>query len=1015
MELRILGSVDLLDANGTERPLAPQARTLLASLLVRANRSVAADSLIEALWADDAPATATKIVQQRISEIRRAMGDESTMLETRPGGYCLLVDSHDLDAARFENLVGEARRAAADGRSDEAVVRFDEALECWGGTPFDGVATTDEMTAEAARLEELRLVATEEQIECRLADGHHREVVPRLKNLIDSHPLRERFTAQLMLALYRSGRQTAALRAFEDLRKALAENVGIDPAPAVRDLEAAILAQDESLDLPATNASRLSPVPIPLSSFVGRETLLAELGEALARHRLVTLTGVGGSGKTRLAIEFARLSPDPTCFVDLAAITDPDLVWRVLADSLSLPTQPGEPLDATVIASLASRDLLIVLDNCEHVLDACGAIVHELLTHADRTRIIATSRESFAIPGEFVRVVPPLDLPETDADQPEAAESVRLFVDRATEAGAGFALTDENRTAVIELCRHLDGIPLALELAASSVVAMEPGQIVDRLFEGLGLVGEPGPRPERQQTLGATIAWSHERLSDSERDLFDQLSVFPGSFDLEAVEEVCGTEGVDGVPAALLMGRLVRKSMVMREQPEAGLARYRLLDTLRNHGATQLRDRGADRAVEEALFRRALRLAEDFASAGHIDGAAQERASAAIKSSYHQCRTALAWAIPREPQDAARMIAALSLYWVRVDMFAEGLRYIDQILAHRDVLDTETIAAILASGAALYAEEGDSPAALELGRESLAIYEDLGAEHGVARARLAVGRALSNTGDYEEAIDHLEWAHDWFAATGHSLRLTTLRSLAFVAMFMGEYERAEQLLQETLSEAVDQQRPYNEAKAFWMLGAVERDRGRLTQAFDYCERALEIFIRLDDRSAIAHARSTLGDIAKLDGDIERAIDLYDLAYRDLLEIGDRRCSASSLKNKADIVRAFDPRAAAQHYAAALDQRHSIGDRPGVAECLEGLASTARRMDQALAATMMLAQASTLRETTGAPVVESDRDSVERETTLVREQLDTTRFEAAWEEGRNMTLEAAVELAHDSLR
>ena len=483
-------------------------RALLGMLLLRANEVVAQDVLIDALWGESPPPTALTALHGYVSRLRRLLDDDR--VQTRPPGYALRVDHDELDLHRFQRLLGQER--------------YEEALALWRGPPLSDLAFESFAQGDIARLEELRLVALERRFERELAEGRHVDLVGRLAAALREHPLREHLTAQLMLALYRAGRQADALAAFQEARSRLVEELGLEPGEELKTLQRQILDHDPALDL-ATPARRRTSLPASPSSFVGRMRELEHLRELLRRPgpRLLTLTGAGGTGKTRLALEVARRLEgdfvDGACFVPLAGVGDGELVAPAIAQAFELRPGPGQSIAEVLKAFVRERDLLLILDNFEHLLEA-APIVSDLLAAAPELTVLATSRTYLNLYGESEYAVPPLALPDPRSgpglDALAEVEAISLFVERARAARTDFALTTGNAGAIAAICARLDGLPLAIELAAARIRALAPAEILARLERRLELLtGGPRDVHARQRTLRDTLRWSYDLLPES--------------------------------------------------------------------------------------------------------------------------------------------------------------------------------------------------------------------------------------------------------------------------------------------------------------------------------------------------------------------------------------------------------------------------------------------------------------------------------------------------------------------
>ena len=514
----LLGGLEVLDDDGRDTVVAgPKVRALLAMLALQPGRVVSTEQLIDALWGDNPPTEVRNGLQGLASKLRRSLGS-ADLVAMRGAGYSLELPADAIDVHRYEEMVAAARDAAADGDLNQAAALLAEADRLWRGDAFADFAYEDFAAGAITRLSELRLSAIEERLDIELQLGRHQAAVAELEELVAAHPLRERLRGLLMLALYRAGRQADALRVFQDGRHVLADELGLEPGHELRALEAAILAQDHSLDAPAVTArdpgtsTATYSIPEALTPLVGRDAELRELTRLAAEHRFVTLVGPGGVGKTRLALEVARVESAALtfggCLVELAPVGDPAAVRAAIASALAVP-DPGRLAEA-----IGDRELLLVLDNCEHVITTAAEVAEDLLRHCPALRLIATSREGLRVGGETIWPVPPLD----------ADDAVSLFVARAQAAGAPLDLSDDHHASIAEICSRLDGLPLAIELAAARTRAFPLQQISARLNDRFRLLtGGSRTALPRQQTLRAVVDWSYELLFDDEQRVFERL------------------------------------------------------------------------------------------------------------------------------------------------------------------------------------------------------------------------------------------------------------------------------------------------------------------------------------------------------------------------------------------------------------------------------------------------------------------------------------------------------------
>lgn len=601
----MLGPVEVLD-EGQAVPLGGRKqRTVLALLVSAPGAPVSVDQLAEALWGESPPERARGSIQTYISNLRGVIG---ARIDFRGEGYVLEVDPESVDRLRFEALVDRAKELVdTDPGQARDVLR--NALALWRGPPFADLDGHAALRPIITALQETRLVALETRIEANLAIGRHAEVVGELESLCEEFPLRERFRELHMLALYRTGRQADALRAFQETRAHLAE-MGIEPSSELQELEQRILEQSPSLELRRSvgRPSTVTSVPRPRSRLVGREPDVKRIEDLIDKHRLVTLTGVGGSGKTRLAIEIGtRLEDrmaDGVFFVDLSSVDVDERVTGEIARQMGmrpglLAELVGDPLRELTM-HLVDQRILLIIDNCEHLLDGCATVIDALLSKCQHLRVLATSREPLGVAGEQLWLVTPLPLPdETD----DGGAAVELLVDRIKSHRPDFDV-EGSRVELEMIARRLDGIPLALELVAHRVAHLGAAEVLTRLDDRFQLLVGGRRRPQRQQTLGATLDWSHDLLEEREQTLLRRLAGFPGSFDLEAAERICSDPDTGQV--AEVLGSLLDKSLVVVASVD-GRHRYGLLETVRMYAqeklvasgeAAEIRERHRDWYVE---------------------------------------------------------------------------------------------------------------------------------------------------------------------------------------------------------------------------------------------------------------------------------------------------------------------------------------------------------------------------------------------------------------------------------
>jgi predicted ATPase/DNA-binding SARP family transcriptional activator len=751
---------------------------------------------MELLWGDDQPRNPANALQIQVSYLRRMLGgageEGSQRILTRAGGYAIELGPDELDAHQFDRLVRQAAARRSGGSVTDlegAVELLYAALGLWRGDALEDVAGEPFVIGEITRLEESRWAAVEARNDVLLALGRHREVVAELGQLVNRLPLRERFHEQLMLALYRSGRQADALRAYAHARSVLVEELGLEPGPGLQALQQAVLAQDVSLDWspPAASApAEPSPsmpaavtggiLPASVTSLIGREAELASARQLLGRTRMLTLTGPAGAGKSRLALELARLEADRTSvwFVDLASVTSADRVAATVAAVLGVPSAPDEETATALASALAIERGILLLDTCERVLAGVADVASRVLRRCPGMRVLATSRRPLGITGEIAWPVPPLALPPPGASSRAEIVSfpaVALFCERAEAVRPAFVLADGNAADVAAICLALDGLPLALELAAARADVLTPAAILGRLQNRFDLLVEGGrDAAARQQTLRAALDWSFELLEPDQRRFFLRLGVFAGSFGLDAAVTVAGEGFRD--PLSLLSA-LVRHSMVA----VAGDDRYRLLDSLRAY-AVELVDEDAP-----ATRHRHARYYTELAEAGEqkIVGPDQVAWLADLRADVPNFRAAVEWSFANGHQElAVRLAGALGWFWTLEGMLDEAIDYLEQAVAHTEVPPLIRSKALWGDGL-LAASLGRLDRARQAGAESAALAriadDPVGCARGLntlAVAEWAMGNLEAAARTHDEAISLLQSTGDlWGLGVCLALRART--------------------------------------------------------------------------------------------------------------------------------------------------------------------------------------------------------------------------------------------------
>jgi predicted ATPase/class 3 adenylate cyclase len=760
-------------------------------------------------------------------------------------------------------------------------------------------------------------------------------------------------------------------------------------------------------------------LPRQLTSFVGREQEMAEVRRLLGTTYLLTLTGVGGAGKTRLALQVAaeipEEYPDGVWLVELAALSDPDYVPQAVASALGVREVPGRPLVTTLLDYLQRKKLLLILDNCEHLIAACARLAEAILRAGQNLRMLATSREALNIPGEVAWRVPSLLLPEfrnlPPLEELTRFESVRLFIERATAAQPSFTLTRENATWVAALCRQLDGIPLAIELAAARVPAMAVEQIAARLDDRFRLLGRANRSSlPRHQTLRAVMDWGYQLLSEQEQRVFRRLSVFMGGWSLEAAEAVCGGEGIEAFDILDLLTQLVFKSLAVMDEQQ-GDVRYRALETVRQYGLDKLRESKEADLIHRRHRDYFLRLAEQ--AKPELSGKNQGLWLDRLEREHDNLRAALAWSTAGgEAEVGLRLATAISRFWSVRGYFEEWRKSLTDILSRPDaVTSTAVRAEALSEAGRLAWRQGDHVQARAFYEESLAIRRARGDRLGIAQALSNLGIIAREQGDHAAARALTEESLEMRRAVGDRLGVAyALNNLGLIAREQGEYAAARALHEESLAIKRELGDKMGMAYAFNNLGLVASAEGDYAQARSFYQQSLALSRELGDKGGIiSYALNNLGNVAYLQGDHEAACALLEESLAIKRELGDKSGTAYTLNVLGRAVREQGNHAlAGSLLVESLGIRRELEDKLGMAECLEGLAGLAEAQGQHERAAQLFGAAEALRGMIGAPIPPSDRAAHDRYVASTRASLDEPLFNVAWAEGRGKTLDQAIE-------
>ncbi len=969
-------------------------RLALAYLVTERHRPVTRSELAELLWGEDLPRsweTSLRGVALRLRAVLAAAGLPAAEALTSAFGCWQLrlpPDAEvDVETAAAELAGAEAELAG--GRPETARHLAEQAAAVAGrGFLPEGAGTWVER--RQAELRELHLQALEALSDASEAGGDWAGALRAAEEAVSVEPFRESAHLRLMRAHAGAGNRGEALRAYERCRRVLAEELGVSPSPPTEAAYLALLGDEPpppaADPAPATGSAPARPAPAPASNIpfqltrlVGRDDELAEVEKALAGARLLTLTGTGGVGKTRLALAAAaRLGPrfaDGAFLVELAPLTDADLLHQQVLAALGVREEAGQGPSDTLAAHLRSRHLLLVLDNCEHLVGPSAAMAEGLLRSCPRLTVLATSREPLGVPGETTWRVPSLTL----------AGAMALFAERARAIRPDFSVDDDVAPSLAQLCQRLDNIPLAIELAAARTSALSVPEIASRLDDRFRLLsGGARTAVPRQQTLRAMVDWTYDALSPVERRVFDRLAVFGSDFDLEAAEQVAGDDtGPGGVaPGDVLdvLTGLVDKSLVLAERPgRGGPTRYRLLETMRHYARERLAESGEAAAVRSRHLRRAVALAQ-AAEAG-LEGPEQAAVLDRLETEHDDLRVALAWGTSGgDPEPALRLATALGRFWEVRGHLREGRSWLEAALGAGGGSEWPALRATALNWAAVLAQhQGDYAAAQGLYEHSLALRRRLEDRLGVAAALVGLGNLAALQGHLAQAAAKFSEA----ATIGRELDqpgalAAALTNLGWVAQAGGDLGRARTLYEEALALRRRLGDALGTALVLANLGDLALAQADLDTATSLHTEGLDLRRRLGDRSGVADSLAALGRVALAGGDRDAARALHRDGLAERRRVGDRPGMPASLSALAEVAR--------------LD-----GDRPGAGRLLEEALAVATELDDRHCVTLALLHLARLAQDGNDP---AGAEALYRQASPVEDDgsLPPTASTATWLEG-----------------
>jgi predicted ATPase/DNA-binding SARP family transcriptional activator len=1015
-------------------------RGLLVALALETGHVVPNATLVDWIWGERPPSDAANALQRLVSRLRKALPEG--LVEGQTGGYRLTVEPDAVDALRFERLVGQARTDEDPRRA--RLLR--EALALWRGAAMQDVGLQESAAFDAAvtRLEGLRLAAMEDRFDAEIGHGHGAALVTELSDVVAAHPMRERLVAALMRALVAAGRHTEALVVFQRAREALADELGADPSPALSALHVALLRGE----LGQREENRKTNLRAELTSFVGRDADVDAVRELIAEHRLTTLTGPGGSGKTRLAAETARTLlgdlPDGAWLVDLAAIGADGDVAQAAIDALGLRDAllggaPNAEPAGRLIAAIREREALLILDNCEHVIEPAATLAHRVLGECRRLRILATSREPLGITGEALWPVEPLAVPEGDASpgEIESSPAVQLLRDRASAVRKDLAVDARTLPTMALVCRALDGMPLAIELAAARLRTMSVDQLASRLDDRFRLLtsGSRTARP-RHKTLRAVIDWSWELLTDAERMVLRRLSVFSGGASLEAAERVCAGRAVEQDQMLELLTTLTEKSLLVAEGGSA--PRYHMIGTIKEYAGYRLAEAGESDLARHAHLAYVTELAET--AEPHLRRAEQLEWLATLEAEHDNIASAMRGALAAgEAHAAMRLAAGAGWYWWLGGHKSEGIELITAAAGTPGEVADEIRAIVYALAVHFMASgRGDEHQAEEWIHQAytfsqrsqsgnpllgfvtalermlqepgsfLTVWEPLLSSEDPwvrALARLQLGKMRIMLGDGGRDADAcLEMALAEFRALGErwgiSFALTELADrIATRGEFAGAcgyYEQAIAVVSEAGStEDVIPMRS-RQAELYWLHG----DHAASELAIAEAERCAAVVTWPYALVELAFAKA---ELARWGGDAEESRRQLGVATTLMGDDADQANIRAGIHDVLGYL-ADDLLQARAYRVAAWEAASEAGHAPLIAQILVGVADLAVRLGQYEQAARLLAASAGVQ---GLPDrSHPDAARIERD---VRRHLDEARFAEVTREGAQTSLSALVEV------
>lgn len=1028
LHVRLLGTFDVYRGNNridAEDWDQQKTASLLKFLLLHRDEIIPADRLIDALYPDSEPERVRKNLSGRISRLRQLLepelerGPDSRYLQTVKDGYRFTGDGACwVDVEAFQTTFREAESLRESQRWGRAITAYREALDLYGGEllPEDPY---EEWTLELReRLRDRCRQAREGLAVCHLRLEQYPQAIEQLDRLLDEDPTRESAVRWLMLAHHFRGSPENVRATYERHVETLHDQLGAQPSKESQDLFARI---ERGKVAPP---ERLTPhnLPQPISRFVGREDEIAQVTALIGQERLVTLTGVGGTGKTRLAIEVAErcLSdfPDGVWLLDLSHLDEQSQVGRRLLQILALAESQRRTPFQIAADHLNTRRALLILDNCEHLSATCAQLASDLLERCPHLTVMATSRTRLGLAGERVWRVPPLEQPDDhqDPERLRSCDAVRLFIERVRSVRPDFRLSRASAAPVATICRRLDGLPLALELAAARGDGMAVGEIAQRLDDRFRLL-DNGHRPgmSRPQTLRATMDWSYDLLSDAERGLLARVSVFIDGFTLEAAERVCSDVSIDEGEVADGLAGLVTKSLVRFEGE-----RYRLLETVRAYAHEKLAATDDVDTLRAAHFRYYDEIAQR-AKNRVLDGCDPLAVAGDVQRKLANFRTAFRWAMDRNRAQAALVMAAnLEALWVYHQLHEEGHEWFERALADLafDELEPSLQAQVQVVQGVCVSQVEEFERGKAMVEAGLARFRELEDDAWIAQSLMVIGKLVGHHGRFREAAPYFAEAVHRFRDLGHhGMHAAVLNNLGACHLAAGDLDRAVQHLQASLRLG-ERHDLFNQYGPLSGLGSIAYMQGDLERAMALFSEALDHARRNQNGPFTAGLLSNLGELRRVNGDLAEAEDYGREALRTAERARNEPAVAEAketlgrvLLDRGEIDSGFG------HLAKSLQIRARLLGRAAMtASSLEGLARAAllsedpKRAARLCGAADQILTDQGITELPAFPEFKPSQDEHDEMRQSLQQQLGQADLETAWAAGQELSLEEAVELA-----